>query len=378
MKTEITNPFVTGGYLGPEYFCNRTEETKRLLDAISSKRNLTLISLRRMGKTGLLKHVKYQLEHLKKPFAVVYIDLLPTMNGNEMLNALSSALYRVRKSEKNFMERMLSIMASLRPRLTMDAFTGEPSIELKIETASGIQSGLETILGLISEIKQDIVFMFDEFQQIAKYPEKNIEQMLRTVIQTYPSVSFIFSGSSKHMLENMFMSPGRPFYQSSELMYLDRIKSDDYNIFIHENFHQARKTIDDGSIDRIFNWTRRHTFYVQYVLNLLFEKVEKTIGNEQVNEVLLKIITEFEPQYISYRNLLPPHQYRLLMAIAVEDGVIQPTSGEFIRKNDLTSPSSVSTSLKALAEKEMIVYELNRWNVYDVFFSRWLEYHYKE
>jgi uncharacterized protein len=378
MKTEIINPFITGGYLRPEYFCNRTEETKRILDAISSRRNLTLISLRRMGKTGLLKHVKYQLEHLKKPFSVVYLDLLPTMNGNEMLNALSSALYRVRKREKNFLEKMLAVLASLRPKLTMDPFTGEPSIELKVETASGIQSGLETILRLISEIKQDIVFMIDEFQQITKYPEKNIEQMLRTVIQTYPSIPFIFSGSSKHMLENMFMSPGRPFYQSSELMYLGRIKSDDYRNFINENFHQSRKKIDDESINEVFNWTRFHTFYVQYVFNLLFEKNKNTIAKEQVKEVFLKIITDFEPQYISYRNLLPPHQYRLLKAIAVEDGVVQPTSGDFIRKNDLTSPSSVSTSLKALAEKEMIVYDLNRWNVYDVFFSRWLEYHYKE
>ena len=378
MKTEITNPFITGGYLDPEYFCNRTEETKRIMDAISSRRNLTLISLRRMGKTGLLKHVKYQLEHLKKPFAVIYMDLLPTMNGNEMLNSFSSALFRVRKSEKNFLEKMLSIMASLRPRLTMDPFTGEPSIELKVETTSGIQSGLEQILRLISEIKQDIVFMFDEFQQIAKYPEKNIEPMLRSVIQTYPSIPFIFSGSSRHMLENMFMSPGRPFYQSSELMYLGRIKNDDYRIFINEKFHQGRKTINAVSIDKVFSWTRLHTYYVQYVFNLLFEKGENTIGKEQVNDVFLKIITDFEPQYISYRNLLPHHQYRLLKAIAVEDGIAQPTSGDFIRKNDLTSPSSVSTSLKALTEKEMIVYDLDRWNVYDVFFSRWLEYHYKE
>jgi hypothetical protein len=378
MKTNITNPFITGGYLSPEYFCNRAEETKRIMDAISSRRNLTMISLRRMGKTGLLKHVKYQLEHLKNPFAVVYVDLLPTMNGNEMLNSISSALYRIRKSEKNFLEKMLGFMASLRPRLTMDPLTGEPSIELKVETPSGIQSGLEQILRLISEIRQDIVFMFDEFQQIANYPEKNIEPILRSVIQTYPVVPFIFSGSSKHMLENMFMSPGRPFYQSSELMFLGRIKNDEYRIFINENFQHDKKTIDDASIDKVFNWTRLHTYYVQYVCNHLFEKCENTIGEGQVNNVFHQIITDFEPQYINYRNLLPPHQFRLLKAIAVEDGVTQPTSGDFIMKNDLTSPSSVSTSLKALAEKEMIVYDLNRWNVYDVFFSRWLEYHYKE
>jgi hypothetical protein len=44
MKNVITNPFVTGGYVGPACFCNRSEETKRLSDAISSRRNITLIS----------------------------------------------------------------------------------------------------------------------------------------------------------------------------------------------------------------------------------------------------------------------------------------------------------------------------------------------
>ena len=76
--------------------------------------------------------------------------------------------------------------------------------------------------------------MFDEFQQIGKYPEENIEAVLRSVIQEYPAVPYIFSGSSKHMLENMFMSPGKPFYQSSELMYLDRIDAKDYRAFIKD------------------------------------------------------------------------------------------------------------------------------------------------
>ena len=378
MKTEITNPFVTGGYLSPEFFCDRAEETKRLMDAILSRRNITLISLRRMGKTGLLRHVKYQLEHTKKAFIVIYADLLPTMNVNEMLNAVSSALYRVRKSEKNFLERMLNYMSSLRPRLTMDPLTGEPSIELKLESPSDISSGLEQILKLISEIKQNIVFMFDEFQQIANYPEKNIEALLRSVIQTYPAVPFIFSGSSKHMLENMFMSPGKPFYQSSELMYLDRIRENEYRNFILENFEHGRRSIHENSITKVFDWTRLHTYYVQYVCNLLYEKGGKKIKDIEVNDIFHQIITDFEPQFINYRNLLPAHQYRLLKAIAVEDGVTQPTSGNFINRNDLTSASSVSTSLKALADKEMIVYDQAKWKVYDVFLSRWLEYRYKE
>jgi len=100
------------------------------------------------------------------------------------------------------------------------------------------------------------------------------------------------------MLENMFMSPEKPFYKSTELMYLDRIQEKDY------------------------------------------------------------------------RNLLPSHQLRLLKAIAVEDGIEQPTSVNFINRNDLTSACSVSTSLKALADKEMIVFDHDKWQVVDVFLSR--------
>ena len=376
MKTVITNPFVTGGYAGPEYFCDRENETKRLADAIESRRNLTLISLRRMGKTGLLRHLKHRIEESGKPCAVVYTDLLPTMNCNEMLNAVSTALFRVRQKEKNFMEKMFGLMGSLRPRLSIDPLTGEPAVELTVETTTDISTGLDSIMRLISEIKRDIVFMFDEFQQIARYPEKNTEAILRTVIQTYPVIPFIFSGSSKHMLENMFMSAGSPFYQSSELMYLERIPESDYAEFIKSHFQKAGRVIDDDSLQKIFSWTRLHTWYVQYVCSIIYEQGYENTGTDEVNRAFHRIMTDFEPQYINYRNLLSAHQFRLLIAIAGEDGVDQPTAGGFISRYGLTSPSSVAASLKSLTDREMVVQDQGKWQVYDVFFSRWLQYHY--
>jgi uncharacterized protein len=381
MKNKITNPFVTGGYIGPDYFCDRQNETEKLLKAISSKRNVTLISLRRMGKTGLLQHVKHILgqkskESREKHTAVLYVDLMPTMNANEMLNNISSALLRLRKDEKNFFERLLAILATLRPKLTYDNLTGQPTLEIKAESSSDIQFGFEHLLGFISDIKQDLVFMLDEFQQISQYPERNIEQLLRTIIQTYPSIPFIFSGSSKHMLEPMFSAAGRPFYQSAELMYLDKISGPDYMKFIIEKFESEGKSIDREAISRIFSWTRLHTFYVQNICNLLFESGNKVIDQDLISQVFHRVLTSNEPFYASYRNLIPAHQYRLLQAIAVEDGIAQPTSGAFIKDHKLTSASSVATSLKSLSGKEMIVQSDNKWIVYDVFFSRWLQYQY--
>jgi len=376
MKGKISNPFVTGGYAGPEYFCDREHESAHLLKAISSKRNVTLISLRRMGKTGLLKHVKHQLKHNKHAPSIIYTDLLPTMNGNDMLNALSSALLREKQHEKNIFEKILSLLASLRPKVSWDTLTGQPSLELALESTKDIEFGFSHLMKFIGDISNDTVFMIDEFQQINRYPEKNMEQLLRTVIQTYPSVPFIFSGSSKHMLEPMFAAPGRPFYQSSELMYLDKIAGSEYREFITNKFIEGKKHITTEAIEKIFEWTRLHTYYVQYICNLLFEWEQDEISFELINTIFQRVLTSFEPLFANYRNLLPAQQYKLLQAIAVEDGIDKPTSGSFIHKYKLTSASSVNTSLKALTDKEMIASDHGRWYVYDVFFSRWLARHY--
>ena len=378
MKDKITNPFVTGGYISPQYFCDRVNETDHLLKAISSKRNITLISLRRMGKTGLLKHVKHTLENENKSLAVIYVDLMPTMNGNEMLNAVSSALLRVRQDEKNVFEKILTLLAALRPRISYDSLTGQPSLELKVESPADIQLGLGHLLTYISGIKKELVFMLDEFQQICRYPEENMEQLLRSVIQTFPGIPFIFSGSSKHMLEPMFSAAGRPFYQSTELMYLNKIEAGEYRNFIVEKMEAAGKKILPEVIDEVFTWTRLHTFYVQYICNLLFESGNKLLDKEAIVQVFQKLLVSYEPLFVSYRNLIPSHQFKLLQAIAIEDGIVQPTANAFIAKHNLTSASSVGTSLKALAEKEMIVHDGKQWLVYDVFFSRWLEYHFRK
>ncbi len=374
---KITNPFVTGGYISPEYFCDRHYETTHLINAIASKRNITLISLRRMGKTGLLKHVQYLLNQRKEPAAVIYVDLMPTMNGNEMLNALSSALIRYQQNEKGFFEKILNALSSLRPRLSYDSLTGQPSLELKVETPAELQTGIEHIFRFISEMKHELVFMLDEFQQISQYPEKNMENLIRTIIQSYPAVPFIFSGSSKHMLEPMFSSATRPFYQSAELMYLDKIPEKEYRSFITEKFEASNKKIHKDALTNIFDWTRLHTFYVQHVCNLLYEKEDTDIDKENINRVFRQILDSYEPMYISYRNLIPKQQFRLLQAIAIENGILQPTSGAFIKKHNLVSASTVASSMKALVDKEMIVEAEGKWIVYDVFFSKWLEYQYR-
>jgi hypothetical protein len=122
---------------------------------------------------------------------------------------------------------------------------------------------------------------------------------------------FIFSGSNKHMLESMFNAAGRPFYQSTEIMYLDKIKESEYRYFIEEKFISADKKISQEAISKIFDWTRRYTFYVQYVCNLLFESESQEINYELINRIFQRVMDSFEPMYANFRNLIPAHQYSL-------------------------------------------------------------------
>ena len=60
------NPFIITGYYSPEHFCDREKETERLVNALNNGRNITLFSIRRLGKTGLIEHVFHNLKSNKQ------------------------------------------------------------------------------------------------------------------------------------------------------------------------------------------------------------------------------------------------------------------------------------------------------------------------
>ena len=53
----MKNPFITNGYAGNEYFCDRKTETADIRSLIINENNLAIISPRRIGKTELINHV---------------------------------------------------------------------------------------------------------------------------------------------------------------------------------------------------------------------------------------------------------------------------------------------------------------------------------
>jgi len=367
------NPFILSGYSSPEFFCDRTNETEKVINAVKNGRNITLFSIRRMGKTGLIEHLFYKLKDDKK-IAHFYLDLLPSKNLNDFINALASTvLGKLESTPAKFLKKIGEIFSSLRPVISYDPLTGSPNLQLNIQSSEEAIKSLEKVFEYLKRSEKKVIIALDEFQQITNYPEKNVEAILRANIQLARNIGFIFSGSQKHILLSIFSEYGKPFYQSTEIMQLERIKSEDYAEYIQKKFLKGKKNINESAIKIVLELCRNHTYYVQFLCNRLYSLRDSRINDSLVFETLQSILQENEPVYINYKNLLTGYQWAVLKAIAHEGNAKLLTSKDFIRTYDLGTPSSVHNAVKALLTKEMIYKENEEYFIYDVFLERWLE-----
>jgi AAA+ ATPase superfamily predicted ATPase len=368
------NPFVIQGYKSPEYFCNREKETAKIVSAIENGRNITLYSLRRVGKTGLIQNVFHQLSTAKK-YHLFYVDLYPTSNLTELITSIAQAILGSMDSNiTKVIQQLGNILTNIGPQISYDTLTAQPTIQLNISSEEEAKITLEKIFSYIKSQDKLIVIALDEFQQILKYPEKNIEALLRKFVQETPNARFIFSGSQQEMLLGIFGSSHRPFYQSTEMLHLDFLEKNEYSRFISKHFTNYNKTISPEIIELILEWTKGHTYYVQFICNRLFSLGENDLTLDLLKILLSDILKENEQIYIGYRNFITINQWNLLNAIAKEESIKQITSQNFLRKYNLGTPSSVKSALSSLVDKELVYYDNQVYRIYDLFFQKWLKH----
>jgi DNA-binding transcriptional ArsR family regulator len=212
----------------------------------------------------------------------------------------------------------------------------------------------------------------DEFQQVAAYPEKGTEALLRSYIQFLPNVKFIFAGSRQHLMSEMFLSAKRPFYQSTQIMVLGAIDKDNYCQFAQFHFKENGYMLSTQCFEQIYSQFEGHTWYIQDILNRLYEYRKNIDQCEIIFYAVRQLIEENAYAYQELMNAYSNVQINLLKAIAKEKIVAQINSGDFITKYKLKNPSSISRSLKKLIDNELVYKSEKGYIVYDRFLSLWL------
>ena len=372
MKKKPLNPFICQGYESPKYFCDRKKETKLITSTLYNGRNITLISPRRLGKTGLSWNTFHHIQTDNKDAICIYIDIFPTKNQHEMVNMLGSAVFNAAMSKgKVFGRKILDVLGALRPVVGIDSLTGMPNVTVNIDPAQAEMS-IKSIFSHLNRIEKEVFIAIDEFQQITNYPETGTEAMLRSHIQFLQNIHFIFSGSKQHLMSEMFVSPKRPFYQSTDIMNLMPLEENTYYEFANGFFKDKGGVLNEEVFHELYTTFDGYTWYIQSVLNRLYENYRKVESVEQLRGTILAITESKAPQYESLAQLLTENQFALLKAIAKDGIATEPTGKEFLKKHNLSSASSMKTALESLSDKELIYKQNNGYIVYDRFLGIWL------
>lgn len=370
---KLKNPFPVVGYHGPDYFCDRDQELKRLLMNIESGNSTTLMAIRRMGKTGLIQHLLY---HLPQGWKGVYVDILPTDNLVQMLNMLSTGIIRAVPEKTSAGQKFWNLIKSMRPVVSFNTLTNEPQISFDLRPRD-LQNNISQVFQFLDNQNFRTLIALDEFQQILHYPEKNTDAWLRSIIQQLKKVVFIFSGSQQHMMTELFASPGRPFFRSTQMMTLGKINRKTYQQFIISQFSLRKKNISPEVANEILDWCDVHTFYVQLLCNRVFSSASTVVSSGLWKQQAEELINEQEQVFYNYRSLLTTLQWQLLKAIALDERVYAPTSKEFIQKHGLGSSATILRSLNALLKYELVYKAVNsegesHYAIYDILFGQWV------
>ena len=372
MDYAVINPFLTSGYIGADYFCDREEETKKLTRLLTNGNNVALISSRRMGKTGLVRHCFAQ-QKIARKYNTFVIDIYATKNLSDFVYEMGRQIVNALKPRgKKAIESFIDTVKSLRTGITFDV-QGLPSWNVELGDVQAPAITLEEIFSYIENAGKPCLIAIDEFQSISCYPEKNVEATLRTYIQNCHNASFVFAGSERSMMGEIFMSAARPFYQSVSIMNLEAIPEDKYSAFIKHHFEANGRKIAEDAIHETYGRFNGVTWYIQKVMNYAYSITGKggVFELAQLESVVEDIVEENSEIYKNMLFLLTPPQKTLLVAIGKEGRVSQITGRAFLKKYSL-SASSVQKALATLLEKQVVTNNQGVYEVYDKFMTIWL------
>ncbi len=374
----MKNPFYISGIIPNEYFCDRDAETQWLVGTLQNHANVLLTSPRRMGKTQLIRHT-YARPTIADKYYTFYVDIFPTTSLSELVLFLSKEIYNVLVPQgKSALDRFLAAIKSLYGSFSYNPVSGIPSFNIKMGDIKSPELTLDEIFGYLEKSERPCIFAIDEFQQIAHYPERNVEALLRSYIQKMNNCSFIYAGSDRHTLENMFNSTAKPFYNSAEQMYLGSIPRDKYVDFAIKQFSSYDRDLSFEAACLAYDLFEGHTYYVHNLLHNTFAYIptDRTVTTDDINLILDGILKERDHVFSSVMNRLNYQQKETLVAIAQEGNARAVTSVAFIKKHSLKSPSSVQYAISYLLDNQILTYEnQGRTKVYrlaDRFLEKWV------
>jgi len=363
------NPFKYGCIVAGENYCRRPELQRQLAELVNSGQNVVVQGPRRMGKTSLVVETVKSLRGI----TLLYVDLFSVRSTGEFCRKVVSATAKCGK--RSFLERTAELVKGLRPVFSVDRDTGAPTISVDVKAVRGAES-IEEIMDMIASHSSSkrLCVVFDEFQDILDLPDSDaVLATLRSKIQFLPDTPFIFLGSVRNRMRDIFNSPRSPFFKSAISFGVERIDESAMTDFLVRRFKVGNRRIDRETVGKIMKAADFISGDIQELCETTWLVTEngQTISDADVANGLEAVFARESRAFISTFGRLTTVQANVLRGLAVPDHC-KVFSGEFMETYGIRNVGSVSKALKRLIADE-IIYEFNGEYLFEnPFFREWV------
>jgi hypothetical protein len=368
------NPFTLKEIPSGSAFCNRQKELKDLMTFASARENVLLYSPRRYGKTSLVRKVQ---GHLETDGAITaYCDLFGVSSIEDIAGRIARSIYTITRRDENLFQKAVRFLTSFRPVLSPSPDGGiSVSVQsaYKSESWELLDNTMEALGKFIQNVSNLVHVALDEFQEITEIEDSlRIEGRLRHYIQSM-KCGFIFVGSRRRILLEMFNNRKRPFFQSTINYELSTLPREELVDFMVSGFEGAGKTLSRDLGKQVCELLGQHPYYIQKFCFFLFDRVERTVTPEEVSETYRLVLESERALFEALIRRLTVTQIAVLTAIAKEPtNKLFPT--EYMERHRLKSTGGIQRSLSVLTAEDLV--EQNpadgAWTVVDPLFRQWL------
>jgi len=371
----MKNPFRYGVPVSGEFYFPRPDMAKMMLSYVGAGQKTLLYGRRRFGKTSFLKECTNVLS--EKGITSVYIDVYPITSRRDFLLAMAAGIKGSRLL--SITERIKDAVGNLfrlRPRLVVEG--DGTAIDFLVPTLGedDIKSSIEDTIRLFGKLneEQPVAIVFDEFQKIAEIDDDGwLEATLRSEIQNQGAVPYIFCGSRRGLILEMFQNPTRPFYQMCTAIELPRMGGD-FAEWLREKLDAAGIKIDSETTTKMLDKVDWSPNYAQMVaFHLVADPPVGEVKVEDVDHVMDNLCRLNGYTYMTLYDSLSANAQRLLRMVAMNPRQ-SPFRQELMIKFGLTS-SNVQSAIRSLVKKHLLDDTTSGGNIIfdDPLFLRWLQ-----
>lgn len=338
-------------------FLGRDAEKHWLEKNIEQQCHTLLVAPRRFGKTSLVLAV---LDKIKLPFSELNFHLIISAKSVErkIIDGVLNIVNQFVSTPEYKLKVIRTFFSRAKKKWTI-GFKDIIGLELEPNQDSDVADNINTALLLLDHLLEKkhskAVMFIDEIQELVKLEESfQIEGALRDFAQRAKNLTFIFSGSNRRLLIDMFNNREKPLYELCDQMTLNKISAEIYENYLNKIAQQTwGETLPKGVIDKILAITQCHPRRVYNLCFYLWRLNDAQAPQEKaVDEAWDYFVAGRLKNTRDMLSFLSKGQIKILTYIAL--GHHEELSGQQAQRILNLAGSSVSRLLKTLEELDYI------------------------